>query len=361
MLPTAVASCIAPQAHRRNLHLPFEPAPLLQALTPEAPSGPDLAYEAAFAALELAGAGKPERQYGDKIYAAEPPDWPTVHEQALALAATTRDLRVAMWLLRSGCRLHGLGGAAAGLQLLQGLLAELWDSVHPQLDASDNNDPTMRLSALAPLAAPEAALADLRSVALAPVRGSLTLRELELGLGKGVAAQDEAAPTEAGVLQALQALLATHPGLAAQATAADQAARAIAARLDDRLGAGNTLDLGPLTELMALPALAMAQLQPGAVSQPAVRANATSAPAVPTAAAVGAVGAAGAIGSRADALRELDRVCQWLESNEPANPAPLLIRRAQRLMNKSFLEIIRDLAPDGLAQIENLAGPHEPG
>jgi len=73
-------------------------------------------------------------------------------------------------------------------------------------------------------------------------------------------------------------------------------------------------------------------------------------------AATGASGHQGAIGSRADALRALDRVCEWIERNEPTNPAPLLIRRSQRLMTKTFLEIIRDLAPQGVTDIEKLAG-----
>jgi type VI secretion system protein ImpA len=34
----------------------------------------------------------------------------------------------------------------------------------------------------------------------------------------------------------------------------------------------------------------------------------------------------------------------------------LLIRRAQRLINKSFVEIMQDLAPDSLSQIRNIAG-----
>ena len=66
--------------------------------------------------------------------------------------------------------------------------------------------------------------------------------------------------------------------------------------------------------------------------------------------------AVGAITSREDAIRALDRVCEWIERNEPSNPAPLLIRRAQRLMTKNFIEIIRDLAPEGVNQIEKLAG-----
>ena len=53
---------------------------------------------------------------------------------------------------------------------------------------------------------------------------------------------------------------------------------------------------------------------------------------------------------------QADAEANWIERNEPSNPAPLLIRRAQRLMGKSFLEIIRDLAPAGIDQIENIAG-----
>jgi type VI secretion system protein ImpA len=64
----------------------------------------------------------------------------------------------------------------------------------------------------------------------------------------------------------------------------------------------------------------------------------------------------GQISSREDAIRQLERVCAWIERNEPSHPAPLLIRRAQRLMRKSFFEIIRDLVPDGIETIERIAG-----
>ena len=45
-----------------------------------------------------------------------------------------------------------------------------------------------------------------------------------------------------------------------------------------------------------------------------------------------------------------------IEHNRRSLSAPLLIRRAQRLMSKNFVEIIRDLMPDGLGQVEKLAG-----
>jgi type VI secretion system protein ImpA len=67
----------------------------------------------------------------------------------------------------------------------------------------------------------------------------------------------------------------------------------------------------------------------------------------------------GQISSREDAVRVLENVCKFIEQSEPSNPAPLLIRRAQRLMSRSFMEIIADLAPESVAQIQKLAGLEE--
>jgi type VI secretion system protein ImpA len=71
---------------------------------------------------------------------------------------------------------------------------------------------------------------------------------------------------------------------------------------------------------------------------------------------VGAAFASGPIRSRDDASRALDAVCAYLERSEPSNPAPLLIRRAQRLMTMGFLDIMRELAPDALPAVEHIAG-----
>jgi hypothetical protein len=60
--------------------------------------------------------------------------------------------------------------------------------------------------------------------------------------------------------------------------------------------------------------------------------------------------------TRRDVITMLDTVCRFLEETEPANPAPLLIRRARDLIGKDFLAILQTLAPDGLAQVKNVAG-----
>lgn len=323
---------------------------LLAPLGDAAPSGSDLEYDPDFLALEQAGAGKPEQQYGDTIIPAEPADWRTVRERAGALAQRTRDLRVAVWLVRSEARLNGLAAAAQAVQLVQGLLERHWDTLHPQLDASDNNDPTMRLNALAPLLASDAGLADLRAAALADERGSLTLRDVELGLGRGEPASGEVVPGEAAVLEALAGLAERRPELVAAVQAAHDAVAAIARQLDERVGSGVGPDFTPLRRLFKCLADGLSGAAPAADAGEAPPAGAASGRAAGT-------GTPGTIASREDALRALERVCDWIEHNEPAHPAPLLIRRAQRLLTKNFVEIIRDLAPEAMGQVQLLAGP----
>jgi type VI secretion system protein ImpA len=333
----------------------FDIDAFLSPLAGDAPCGPELDHDAAFLALQEAAAGKPERQYGNKVYPAEPPDWHAVHQHAQALALRTRDLRVAVWLVRSAAHVQGVVGMVQGLQLLRGLLEQHWPLVHPQLDASDGNDPTARTNAIWPLHK-EDGLADLRSAALTLARGAVTVRDIELAFGGGKPRPGEAVPTVEGLTPAIAAAQASVPALGPAMQAGLQAVQGMVAALDQHLGAGRSPDLKPLLALLRAVASAGQQAQ----GTPAFLAAASIGAPDPTAAAATAPAAAtavpGAINSREDAIRMLQRVSDWIESNEPTNPAPLFIKRAQRLMTKNFLEIIRDLMPDGVGQIEKLAG-----
>ncbi len=329
----------------------------LAPVTDTAPCGEDLEYDPAFQLLEEAARGKPEQQFGDTVIAAQEPDWRAMQEQALALARRTRDLRVALHLLRANTRLHGFTGFASGIKLVRGLLEQHWDHVYPQLDASDNNDSTMRLNALAPLADPSGlladrdnVLADLRQAVVGNARDGMTVRQIELGLGKAEASSVESAPTEHGVVEALNAAAAQFPELLGQLGGAHADVCAIESVIAAKVGASSGPELRQLRLLTRHLAEAADALQ--GQSDGASDAGASESGASPMARASGG----GAINSRDDAIKALDRVCDWINRNEPTNPAPLLIRRAQRLMTKSFMDIIRDLAPDGLKDVERIAG-----
>ena len=322
---------------------------LLTPLAEDAPSGPDLEYDPVFLQLEQAGSGKPEQQFGNTLIPAEQPDWRTVQEHVHALATRTRDLRLAVWLTRCGARLGGISAGVDGLRFVHGLLSTRWPDVHPQLDRSDGDDPTMRMNALSPLAAPEAVLADLRSAALTGARGSMRVRDIELGLGQDSPTADETVLSESGAIEAMRIALAQDGSLAPQLTLGREAAEGIVRTIDERLGGAAGPELQPLIRLLRM-------LDDCSRKLLGVSDAATEDAARPEKSAATVDGAPGSINSRDDVVRALDRLCEWIERHEPSNPAPLLLRRAQRLMSKSFIDIVRDLAPEGLGQIEKLAG-----
>ena len=67
-------------------------------------------------------------------------------------------------------------------------------------------------------------------------------------------------------------------------------------------------------------------------------------------------GSRGDIVSREDVIRALDKICVYYERNEPSSPVPLLLQRCRRLVTLSFVDILKDLAPDSMKQIEMVAG-----
>jgi type VI secretion system protein ImpA len=326
---------------------------LLGPVSSDSPTGPDLAYDPDFIALETAARGKAEQQFGETVIAAEDADWRQVKQQSEALLQRSKDLRVAMLLARAATRLENVEGLSAGLLLAQGLLSRYWDDVHPQLDREDSNDPTMRMNALAPLADAETLLRDLRAAYLveSPQHGRVSFRDMLVAAGKLQPGPGTAVPGVPEIEGIIRAAGTDNPKPLQAALECLETVQSLETLLTEKDVLGSAPDLRPLKDIlqtakpMCLAALgrsggteAEAQAQGEAQATP----RQTAAP--------------GEIRSRDDVIRVLDSVCRFIEQTEPSNPAPLLIRRAQRLMSRSFLEIIQDLAPDSVDQIQKLAG-----
>ncbi|CAM5601400.1 Type VI secretion protein OS=Rhodanobacter lindaniclasticus OX=75310 GN=B1991_17205 PE=4 SV=1 [Rhodanobacter lindaniclasticus] len=159
--------------------------PLLAPVSDDSPAGPDLEYDPEFLALERAAAPKAERAVGDTVKAAEEPDWDKVAELSEAILLRSKDLRPAVHLTTAWMRTLGMPGWCAGLALIRGLLEQFWDTVHPQLDAEDDNDPTMRVNAVVPLSNLQSVLGYFRTAAFvqSPRMGRFTLRDLRIANG----------------------------------------------------------------------------------------------------------------------------------------------------------------------------------
>ncbi|MYM34965.1 type VI secretion system protein TssA [Duganella sp. FT94W] len=339
---------------------PIDIAALSAPLSEQAPCGDNLEYDPQFLALEEAGRGKPEVQYGSTITAATPPDWQTVRALALQLMRRSRDLRLAVALIRAQLGLDGVQGLAAGLALLTAWLARFWDDIHPRLDPDDDNDPVLRVNVLAALCQQDELLRELREAPLVRVRGlgSFSLRDIDLA-GGDAAPPPGQQKISLAVIDA--AFAEAEPG-ALELTctslhAAAGHARSIEQLLMDKVGPASALDLSPLTALLRR---ASAALQPhlrdaGAGQQsPAVDAEGEAVGARPGQAA--SVPRGEQINSRAEVTRALEKLCAYYAAHEPSSPVPLLLQRARKLVDMGFADLLQELAPDGLAQLAQVSG-----
>ncbi|HEY5807327.1 MAG TPA: hypothetical protein VIT67_05140, partial [Povalibacter sp.] len=64
----------------------------------------------------------------------------------------------------------------------------------------------------------------------------------------------------------------------------------------------------------------------------------------------------GTIRNRSDVITTIDKLCDYYARVEPSSPVPLLLQRAKRLVNKDFMEILRDLTPNGVSEAEVIGG-----
>jgi type VI secretion system protein ImpA len=339
---------------------------LLQEVSPDAPCGPNLEYDPLFLELEQNAIGKPEVQYGSTIVPAVPPEWKLVKKQAFDLLGRSRDLRVAMSLLRSLLALHAIPGFADGMRLVERLVEERWDSVHPQLDPDDDNDPTLRINSLAILADSTAIVRDIKETAFIqlPILGPLTVRMLELSSGELAPPKGETPVVQASIDAALrdvrpEALLeAAHAVGQAHASLVN-----LGAALVRQVGNARALDFGALERQLRRMRDVLAPHLPQTEESDAMAENANqesaAADSVPAAHPAGPAAApiSGEINSRADVVRMLDKILAYYQRNEPSSPVPMLIERAKRLAPKSFFEIMEELAPESVNQLKILRGP----
>ncbi|WP_061238831.1 type VI secretion system protein TssA [Ectopseudomonas composti] len=333
---------------------------LLAAISDTSPCGEDLEYDSDFLQLERDALGRPERSMGDAIQAAEPPEWRQLEQACHVLLQRSKDLRITHYLLQSRLALRGIEGLADSLELILELLSRYWPEIHPQLDADDDNDPTVRINVLSGLTC-ETNLGLLRNAVLVRSRvfGNITTRAALSAAGLHVASDESLSIEElGGALQDAdsESLQLTHQAL----NRALQSLSAIERLVSEQVGSAQGVDLSALQQplKLALQVLGDSSAVASAESDPIDASAAGEQPAAQVSAPA-AMRASGEIANRDDVLRSLERILTYYARHEPSSPLPVLLNRARSLVNADFATIVRNLIPDGMSQFENLRGPDE--
>lgn len=341
----------------------------LAPISDDQPAGANLELDPEFGALERAAQGKPEVQYGSTVEPAEPPDWKLTIALAEPLLERTHDLRVMVHLATARLHLHGLVGFAAAVASIRHEIESNWQYVHPQLDPDDDNDPMQRANALLPLRDKQRVLRTLRDLRLAGNRVErVSWRDIAVMTG---AIEPEPGAEKRSEAAILGAFGKTDPAeLAATAAALDTLMLeipGIADAFDRSAGVGLSPDFEPLTALLREMQRDVSRFRAASAAsadEPAQEAGASAAEPGDG----GAPASAGSRGGHAslksiaslsrrdEAIYALDLAAAYFRVQEPSSPLPLLIERAKRLAGMEFMDILRDLAPDGLSQAQLVAG-----
>lgn len=332
---------------------------LLEEVSTDNPCGDDLEYDPEFGELERAIQGKAEQQIGDNLIPAEEADWSDVQNKAVNLFGRTKDLRISIYLIRALLHNEGMTGLRDGLKLLSGLLDKFWETVHPELDPDDNNDPTLRVNTLASLCDPDTVLHSVREAILvkSTVLGKFSLRDIQIATGKlSLPSGSDEEPIDISTINGafMEADLQELQNTSNAIRQSIECANGIESLLMDKVGAMQVSDLSALPELLKEAQLIMSEY----LSQRGVSdTEETTEGSDETKEALNVEQPmTGAINSREDVIRGLDKMCDYFKQHEPSSPVPMLLQRAKRLVSKDFIEILRDLTPSGVSQAEEIIG-----
>jgi len=245
-----------------------------------------------------------------------------------------------------------------------------------ELDEEGRPDVMLRTSGLSHLADRRTTVRLLRSSPLFSVRslGEVSLRTVDLAEGRSAPQGDEEPPSAENLAAAFaEADPRDFEGL--RDSAAEAIAHAVAIETAfSRIAAENrdpqqAIALDPLKEVLEqIRGIALDHARPGpdAAADKTVTDDVGTAMAPETSPPLnGSTAAAalarpvpdGEIRSRADVLKMLDRIGKYYADHEPSSPVPLLLARARGLVDKNFIDILKDLAPNGLPEATGVFSP----
>lgn len=336
-------------------------------VSPDSPCGDNLEYDPLYLELLRVSEGKPERQVGNSIIPAVEPEWQQTKLLALELLEKTRDIEVAVFLTRAAAFTDGFEGVRQGLSLIKGLLQRFWKEIYPRQDP-DDAFPMERMNALRVLNDYQGFLSLIRDIPLTDSKNfKVSLRDVDISTGKITTNSENKTPLNDAQInaafmdcskEAIQRNLKVLDAALFEVTA-------ISAITAERCGEINSPDLSGLSDLLKEIIKVISAHSPESSIPMSESMGAGSLEHAENSDDVGHVGMEGegrmdqfgSVNNRQDVVRTIDLICDYYDLNEPASPVPLLLRRAKRMVDMDFFEILKEIAPDGVDQASSVCAP----
>jgi len=352
---------------------------IIRPVSEENPAGDFLEYDPLYLKLEEYALGVPAKQMGDSVVEGHDPDWSELRKTCLSLFKRTIDLRIATYLTLSELCLDGLSGFRDGIKMISILLDDYWETLWPNLDEDDDNDPLERmniLSALSPIPGayqdPMMVIQHLRNASLtfSKQMGNFSLRDIMFANGE-IDSDDSSAPD----MSVIKAAFMDTPSekLEMNADAVKECLEmihGISDSLNEKVGESNSVSFESLlNELKKINKLYEPYLSnpPSAVGsegdvvaeddkeEPDGGNMEETSPKQTQAVSISKF----EIASRGDAIFVLEKICRYFKEAEPNSPIPFLLKRAIRVANMNYIDLIQEMTPEAIEQVRTVLGISE--
>lgn len=330
---------------------------LLKPIHADSVAGNNIEYDEEFLSLSALLQDKPEQQFGDILVEAGTKDWNTIYQACVGILTNkSKDLLVMSYFAQSATALHGIQGFKEGLYVIANNLKQFWADIFPTLtDEEGEYDPDFRINALSLFFTYDGLIRELKNSPL--ITNGLSgrvyqLREIEallegqsvdylggtqrLAIDIKIALDEENSPIS-HLKHAYQLIQEIKAIFQANEIYAPLKFDTLEHLIQKFLALSENDETGPAptnTDNAPNPT----QTSSSNETQPKQNwANYQ-------------------VSSREDAEFLLEKICKYFKKHEPSHPAPLFIRRIQKLMNLNFYEIMRDISPESLDRLDNLVG-----
>ncbi len=321
---------------------------LLAPVSDDNPVGADLSYDTERqeieAAFETSASGGASNE-GDT-------DWRAVLKLIEQQSARTKDLLLAVLMMRAGARMAKLDVVERGAAYLAGLCETYWSTMHPTLEEYDfqgRKAPCESLTRIGDFLGPLKTIILIRH----PRLGEYSSNDLER-FARGGDSEDGYGMFRAALQETpeddLAAIQVQIDDIKACLLRADRV-------MTENAGGETSVNFQPTYDVLTAIGRNLKAFLPGGAEPVAEVAVVGGHVAAATSAGLSPApggGAPGRIESREDVIRALDAITDYYRRKEPSSPVPLALTRARDWVTLDFMSVMEDIAPGSVDDLKRI-------
>lgn len=331
----------------------------------DTPCGANLEDEVEFDSFLQLAKGTEARYDGKNELPAEPPEWRNIKKEAITYLKKTKDIKLVCILAQSVLNTEGIVKFEQCLSGLCDLLQENWENVYPLLD-EDDGDAMERISALGLLLDYAFVLKVIRAIPIthSKVLGKITLIDIDR-------LNDTSRKPLDSDLNEVQVKAIFKDSNSEENTEAFNAVNNCVLHLNkihgvfvENAGNENSPSFEPLLKLFKQIADVYSKYTDIAIESTVIENQELEVQDInEVEAAVNESRMTNSqsidnvkLKSREDVEKSIDIICDYFAEYEPSSPIPILLTRAKKLVHLSFIDIVKEIAPDAISQVNKLGG-----